>query len=102
MTGEAPDHEMEASAKNWYNILATVTIKGGHVRPVEYVVIEDITDSPMFKKSLRILLEKGILVRGDIFVVDNYTVRIQWDNVGIQEALFELHEILTITPSHPQ
>ena len=36
-------------------------------------------------------------MRGDIFVVDNCTIHVFGNNVGIQDALFNVHGILMIT-----
>ena len=49
------------------------------------------------------LIIVGILQRGDVFVVDNCTVHVKGDNIGLQEELFQNHGILMITlpPYHP-
>jgi hypothetical protein len=95
---------VKANSKNRYNILAAVTVKGGLVRPLEFVVLQQCTTSAIFLQFVRVLLEEGTLSRGDIFVVDNCTVHNLGDNVGIQETLFSLHGILMINlpPYHPE
>ena len=49
------------------------------------------------------LIERGVLFRGDIFIVDNCSIHIKGDNIGLQQALFEEHSILMIAlpPYHP-
>ena len=102
VTGVAPNHEMEANAKNRYNILATTTLKA-NVRAVEYIILSECTDSTYFVLWVQILLQKGTLVAGDVFIVDNCTIHTQGDATGLHEALFDLHGVLMITlpPYHP-
>ena len=47
-TGGVPVHEMEVNAKNWYNILATVTFSRGSVKPVEFLILQECTNSSLF------------------------------------------------------
>ena len=103
LLGGTPYHEMEANVKNRYSILSAVTLKTGNIKPVEYVILEATTDSCLFLQFVRILLERGTIARGDVFVVDNCSVHLQGDNVGIQEELFVMYGILMITlpPYHP-
>ena len=102
--GSTPPQIVKANSKNRYNILAAVTVKGGLVRPLEFVVLQQCTTSAIFLQFVRVLLEEGTLSRGDIFVVDNCTAYHMGDNVGIQETLFSLHGILMINlpPYHPE
>ena len=101
--GDVPKHQMEANAKNRYNILAAVNIKGRGVSPLEYVVLEECSNAALFIQFVLVLMDKGILVRGDILVVDNCSIHCKGDNVGLQESLFRDHGILMITlpPYHP-
>ena len=94
---------MEANAKNRYNILAAVNIKGRGIAPVEYVVLEECTNFALFLQFVMFLMDEGFLERGDIFVVDNCSIHCKGDNVGIQESLFRDYGILMITlpPYHP-
>ena len=73
LLGDTPYHEMEANVKNRYSILSAVTLKTGNNKPVEYVILEATTDSCLFLQFVRILLERGTIARGDVFVVDNCT-----------------------------
>ena len=102
-TGDVPKHQMEANSKNRFNILTAVNIKGGGISPVDYVVLEECTNSALFLQFILILMDKGCLEEGDIFVVDNCSIHCKGDNVGIQESLFRDHGILMITlpPYHP-
>ena len=56
-----------------------------------------------FLKLVMQLLEVGTLSRGGVFIVDNCTIHIKGDNVGIQAELFQNYGILIITlpPYHP-
>ena len=94
---------MEANSKNHYNILAAVTIKGGRVSPVESVILEEYIDSCIFLLFVKILLEKGVLSKGDICIVDNCTAHTTGDNTGLHDELFNHHGVLMITlpPYHP-
>ena len=96
-------HEMNANSKNRYNTLAGITIKSGNIVPVEFVIIQECTDAPMFCEFVKILLEQGTLQKGDVFVVDNCTIHMQGSNIGLQETLFEDFGILMIPlpPYHP-
>ena len=48
-------------------------------------------------------MRKGTLRPGDIFIVDNCSVHMRGDNIGLQEALFKKYNVLMITlpPYHP-
>ena len=101
-SGLIPNHEMEANSKNRFNILAAVTIKPG-VRPVCFKVIEACTDADMFLQFVKYLLMQETLQPNDIFIVDNCTVHMQGNNVGLQDSLMNDHGILMIPlpPYHP-
>ena len=58
-TGIVPYISMNANTKNRYNILSTVNVKGGHVNPVEFVVLEECTNSSLFLQFTSYLLERG-------------------------------------------
>ena len=100
-----PNHTIDsANSKNSYRMLAAVNGKGGNVPPVKAALIEKCIDSSVFFwQFIRILLYSGILQRGDIFILDNYTIHMYGDNVGTQQYLFEEFGILMITlpPYHP-
>ena len=40
VTGRIPTNRMNTNSKNRFNILAAVTVKGGSVRPVEFVILQ--------------------------------------------------------------
>ena len=84
-SGEVPKHKMNANSKNRYNILAAATIKSGVRRAVDWVVLQTCTDAPLFCQFVGILLDNGTLSSGDIFIVDNCSIRVQGDNIGLQE-----------------
>ena len=83
--GSTPNREMGANSKNRFSILAVVTLKTGNVISVEYTIIEDKKNSYIFLQFVRRLLEKNTLERGDVFVVDNCSIHLHGDNIGIQE-----------------
>ena len=101
--GSTPRHRHNVNSRNRYNILCAVTIKGSGIRPVEYVILEECTNSQLFLEFVKMLLQKGTLQRGDIFVVDNCTIHTKGDNIAIQETLFRNYQILMIPlpPYHP-
>jgi transposase len=104
LTGDTPTHELEsANSKNRYSILAAVNIKGGDVPPVKSILIEKCTDSSIFLRFIRVLLLWRVLVRGDVFVIDNCTIHKFGDNIGTQEFLFREYGILMVClpPYHP-
>ena len=43
------------------------------------------------------LLQSGTLTEGDVFVVDNCSVHLQGDNIGVQRALWTNYRIMMIT-----
>ena len=67
------------------------------------MVLETCTDASLFCQFVRVLLDNGTLNSGDIFIVDNCSIHVQGDNIGLQEELFHTHGILMITlpPYHP-
>ena len=47
--GTTPSHKLSSvNSKNRFNILTTIHVTGKHTRPVEYVILEDCTDSTLF------------------------------------------------------
>ena len=102
--GNTPNHDVDsAKSKNRYSILAAVNVKGGSVPPVQSVIIEECTDSSIFLRLIRLLLDTGVLQRGGVFILDNCTIHIYGDNVGTQEYLFDEYGILMVSlpPYHP-
>ena len=104
LTNKTPVNIIPSTAKNRFNILCAVNLKGGDVPPCSYVVIEECTNAAIFLEFVRSLIENGVLQRGDIFVLDNCTVHFQGDNEGIEEALWIHHGInlLFLPPYHPE
>ena len=102
-TGTTPNHTMNANSKNRYSILAAVTLKGNSVRPVEFLILKQCVYDALFVQFIRILLDKGTLSRGDICIVDNYSIYLNGGNIGLKGELFKNDEILmiTLTPYHP-
>ena len=86
------------------NILAAVNVKGGNVKPVEFIILEATSSSSVFLMFVQILLKGGTLCRGDIFAVDNCTIHMKADCIGIQHTLFEDYGVLMISlpPYHPE
>ena len=104
VTGFTPNHTLDSvCSKNRYSILAAVNVKGGTIPPVQSVLIETCTDSSIFLQFIRILLDSGVLQRGDVYILDNCTIHMYGDNIGTQQYLFEEFGILMITlpPYHP-
>ena len=102
-TGNVPHLTCDANSKNRYNIFAAITIKR-HGRHIHFEVLEEHGDAILFSEFTMILLRRGVLVPGDIFVVDNCTIHIKGDNEGLQQILWEEHGVLMITlpPYHPE
>ena len=57
-----------------YNILDTVTVKDYHVKPVEFIILQEITDSPLGSEFVRHLIEVGTLRLSELFAVNNCAV----------------------------
>ena len=104
ITGLTPKNTCSSTSKNRYNILAALNLKGGDVPPVYYEVIEETTTSAIYLQFVKNLIENGVLVAGDFFIVDNCSLHYQGDNVGLAEALrdlFQIHLIL-LPPYSPE
>ena len=89
MDGTIPNHKCRANSKNRWNILAACTIKRSIENPVEYLIIDECTDASIFANFVARLIEKGVLQRGDIFVVDNCTIHMKGDNSHLQDQLLQ-------------
>ena len=63
---------------------------------MDYVVLKTMTTAPIFLLFVRRLIENGTLINGDVFVVDNCTVHVQGDNVGLKETLLEEFGVLMV------
>ena len=102
-TGNVPSLTCDANSKNRYNIFAAITIKR-HDKHIHFEVLEEHGDAILFAEFTKILMRSGILVQGDIFVVDNCTIHVKGDNEALQKILWEDHGILMITlpPYHPE
>ena len=53
--------KLPSTAKNSYNILCTVNLKGGDVPPIFYKIIDETTDSSIFIEYVKILIENVLL-----------------------------------------
>ena len=51
---------------------------------MEFVVFEQCMDTTLLVQYARILLKKGTLSRGDIFIVDNCSIHLNGGNIGLQ------------------
>ena len=96
MDGTVPVHKCNANSKNRWNILAACTVKRSVSRNVKYLVIDECTDASIFVHFVSVLLEKGVLRRGDIFVVDNCSVHMKGDNGDLQDYLLEKAGVLMV------
>ena len=90
LTGVTPKNVSISTSKNRFNILAAVNLKGGNVPPVYFEVLEETTNSALYLQFVKKLIENGVLVAGDFFIVDNCSIHYQGDNVGLPEVLWEL------------
>ena len=63
---------------------------------MEYIVIDECTNASVFVHFVGHLIDVGMLTRGDIFIVDNYTVHIKGNNENLQNRLLEQLGILMI------
>ena len=98
VSGFTPTHTIDSTnSKNRYSILAAVNIKGGNVPPVKSVLIEQCANSSIFLEFILVLLDSGVLQRGDVFILDNCTIHMYGDNIGTQEFLLGEYGILMIT-----
>ena len=104
LTGVSPKNISTSSSKNRYNILAAVNLKGGHVPPVYYHVLEECTTSAIYLEYVKKLIESGVLCRGDYFIVDNCSIHYQGDNIGLPDALWDLYQIrfVALPPYSPE
>ena len=103
-SGESPKNKSTSTSKNRYNILAAVNIKGGQVPPVYFRVLEATTNAAIYCQFVKELLDAGVLRSGDFFIVDNCSIHTQGDNIGLADALWNLHGItlLTLPPYSPE
>ena len=104
LTGVSPKNISTSSSKNRYNILAAVNLKGGHVPPVYYHVLEECTTSAIYLEYVKKLIESGVLCPGDYFIVDNCSIHYQGDNIGLPDALWDLYQIrfVALPPYSPE
>ena len=90
-------YEMETNVKNIYDILAVINIPCETVKPTEYVVLQQCTNCYLFLQFLRVLVEERALVGDDTFIVNNYTIHIFGDNMGIDDSFSKFYGALMIT-----
>ena len=72
--------------------------------PVYFEVLEETTNSALYLQFVKKLIENGVLVAGDFFIVDNCSIHYQGDNVGLPEALWDLYGIrfVALPPYSPE
>ena len=80
--GSVPKNFISLTAKNRFNILCAINLKGTDTPPLDFVIIEESTNSAIFLQFVKRLLTNGTLSRGDYFVMDNCTVHNKGDNIG--------------------
>ena len=68
-TDHTPDLTCDANSKNRYNVLAAVSLK--KEAPICTRVVEEVGDSILFSEFVAAAMEEGVLVRGDILIIDN-------------------------------
>ena len=90
------------NSRNRYNILAAVTVKGD--KACEALLLESTADSHLFFAFVNHLIRIKFLIPGDIFVVDNCSIHMNWENRDLQELLQEKCNITMIglPPYHPE
>ena len=87
---------METNTRNRFNTLAAITIKGESVKAVDFVILQTFIDTPLLVQLLKVLLEVHNFVQCYMFIIYNCTIHILSDNMGIQDALFRYHGVITI------
>ena len=73
---DTANHEMNVNSKNRFSILAVVTLKKINMRAVDYINLEDMTDSCLILQFVHILTNVGNLQRGDISIVDKCSIHL--------------------------
>ena len=103
-SGKSPKNKSTSTSKNRYNILAAVNIMGAGVPPVYFRVLEATTNAAIYCQFVKELLDAGVLRREDFFVVDDCSIHTQGDNIGLTDALWNLHGVtlLTLPPYSPE
>ena len=96
VTGKVPIHQMNANSKNRWNILAACSIKPHIHQHVQFVMTNMTTNAVVLTHVVAHLIETGVLERGNIFVVDNCSVHIKWENGVLQDQLLEGLGVLMI------
>ena len=73
------------------------------MQAVKFVILEHCTDTALFVQFVCILLKKGTLLRGDICIINNCSIHIHGDNIGVQCELYKNNVALMITlpPYYP-
>ena len=98
LEGNTTSHQMEDNSKNRYSIIAAVILKTGNVNAVKYVIFED---TLVFFEFCSYPSREGYSKRGDIFVIDNYSIQLNGETVDIQEDFCHaryFHDNLTSGP----
>lgn len=93
-TDHTPNLTCDANSKNRYNVLAAVSLK--KEAPICTRVVEEVGDSILFSEFVAAAMEEGVLVRGDILIIDNCSIHYKSENEHLQEILLMEHGILMI------
>ena len=96
-TDDVPNLTCDTNSKNCYNVLAVVALK--KESPICTRVVQETGESIVFCEFVKASMEEGVLVRGNILIVDNCTIHTMADNKHLQEVLLLEHGILMITLS---
>lgn len=70
-------------------------MKGGHVNPVEFVIIEECMNVSVFLQFVLCLLERKVLSRGDMSIVDSTNAEHFIDNTDIEMSNFNLSDTIS-------
>lgn len=97
ITGLVPQVPCDAANnKIRWNIFAAITVKMDVENNVEFIITDENGDAFLFQNFVMHLLEKGILRRGDIFVVDNCSIHMKGENNMLVDILWEDFGILML------
>ena len=103
-TGEVPTIQCNANSRNRWNIMAACSVRKGIQRALEYIIIEEHGNAPIFRDFVSHLIEIDFLRQGDVLVVDNCSIHFSGQNSELQEKLWTEAGILMILlpPYHPE
>ena len=81
-----------------------MTVKRDVQRNVEYLVLDENGDAPVFRAFVMHLIECGTLREDDIFVVDNCSIHFNGENSCLRDHLWnEFHiKMVPLPPYYPE